>query len=338
MSVPPALPEPESAAPGAHSRVRWLADGLLLGIAAIWGSTFVVVKDATAGYPVLGFLLARFAVAALALAPFALLPMIRKRAWPKRSDWLWGLGAGLLFCGGYVTQTFALRLIDSGRTGFLTGLYVILVPLLALVVLRYPLTPRLLVATGLALAGMALLGYAPGGDLLGDLLALTCALCFAGQIIVVDRIPGHADGRFIALLQALVVVVVSAALLPVLAEARDCGTALCSALAPFAEALPTSVPPDTLGAAVYTGLLATALALPAQIWAQRIIPPSDAGMIFAMEAPFAVVFGILAFGEIITPVGALGSGLIFAAMLLTTLSRHTKRTVDAVEPLGAEAG
>ncbi|MCC7206688.1 MAG: DMT family transporter, partial [Anaerolineae bacterium] len=157
-------------------------------------------------------------------------------------------------------------------------------------------------------------------------------------IIVVDRIPGHADVRFIAMLQALVIVVVCAVLIPILAGVQGCDTPLCTALAPFAEPLPTSLPLNMLGAAAYTGILATALALPVQVWAQRILPPSDAGMIFAMESPFAVVFGILVLSETLTPVGALGSGLIFAAMLLTTLARTNKRPVEAAEPLRAEAG
>lgn len=327
------MPETHPHAP----RLRLAGDLALLAIAAIWGSTFVAVKDATATFSVLAFLLIRFSVAALALAPFALLPMIRTRRWPRACDWRWGIGAGLLFCGGYVFQTFALRLIDSGRAGFLTGLYVIMVPVLALVLLRYPLTPRVLLATILALIGIVLLGYAPGSDLLGDGLALLCALCYAGQILVVDRIPGGADWRFIALAQAGVVVAVCGALLPVLASVYGCEGGLCGALAPFAEAIPDAIPAVALGAAVYTGLLATALALPVQIWAQRTIPPGDAALIFAMEAPFAVVFGVIFLAEIVMPVAALGCGLIFAGMLITTLGKNEKRPAPAEPPAPAPA-
>lgn len=298
-------------------RARWLAGVALLSLAAIWGATFFMVKDATSSFPVLAFLVVRFAIAALALLPLAL--TAPRRANPPRGAWRWGVGAGLLFASGYVFQTFALRLIDSGRAGFLTGLYVIMVPFLALVLLRYSLSVRVLLGAVLALIGMALLGYAPGSDLVGDVLALLCALGFALHILVLEKMPRDADWRTMALLQSVVVMGVSAMLLPLLASAHGCDSALCLALEPFADPLPTSIPPIVWAVAAFTGLLATAFGLSVQVWAQRILPPSEAALIFALESPFSVVFGIVFRNEALTLVGLLGCVLIFAGTLVTTI-------------------
>src|SRR3954470_9781753 len=83
---------------------RWIADLALLGIAAIWGATFFMVKDATSTFPVMAFLAIRFSLASLALLPFVL----RLRRWPTSHEWRWGLVAGVAFFLGYLSQTFSL--------------------------------------------------------------------------------------------------------------------------------------------------------------------------------------------------------------------------------------
>src|SRR5215203_1472609 len=89
---------------------RWFADVSLLGIAAIWGATFFMVKDATSIFPVMSFLAIRFGLGSLALLPFVL----RVHRWPTPHEWRWGLIAGVAFFVGYLFQTFSLRLEDSG--------------------------------------------------------------------------------------------------------------------------------------------------------------------------------------------------------------------------------
>src|SRR5258708_23134779 len=143
-------------------RGRLGADLALLTVAGIWGATFFMVKDATSPFPVLAFLAIRFVLACAALVPF----VIRLGRWPRHAEWQWGLIAGVAFCAGYIFQTFSLRLVDSGRTGFITGLYVILVPLLALVFLKHPLHLRALIGAALAVFGLAFLFHVPPGEVL----------------------------------------------------------------------------------------------------------------------------------------------------------------------------
>jgi drug/metabolite transporter (DMT)-like permease len=288
-------------------RTRWIADISLLTIAAVWGATFFMVKDAISTFPVMAFLAIRFALASAVLIPL----VIRAKHKVTRTELKWGLIAGLLFCGGYVFQTFALGLIGSGRTGFITGLYVVMVPMLALALLRHKLTRRVILGTLLALIGLTLLSYAPGGDLFGDILAFLCALSYALQILAVEKFPKGADWRTMALIQA------------------GCVAVICTVLTPFFGPVPTTIPLNVLGVAAFTGIIASATALGVQVWAQRVLPPSDTALIFAMEAPFSALFGFLFKGErdIFAVNGLIGCALILAGMLVTALGGET-----SVEP------
>src|SRR5258708_11849712 len=278
-------------------RGRLGADVALLTVPGIWGDVFFMVKDAASAFPVLAFLAIRFVLACATLAPFVL----RLGRWPRRAEWQWGLIAGVAFCAGYIFQTFSLRLVDSGRTGFITGLYVILVPLLALVFLKHPLHLRALAGAALAVIGLALLSNAPGGNVVGDVLALLCALSFAAQIIAVEKFPRDADWRLMALIQSAFVAIIS------------------GAMSMFTETLPVSSPLFVLAVAAFPWLAATALGLGLQVWAQRRLPPSDAAIIFSMESPFSALFGFLFRGEMLAVKGLVGGGLILAVMLTTAL-------------------
>jgi len=321
-----------------EQRRNLLAAVALLMLAAIWGATFFMVKDATSGYPVLAFLSVRFAIASGALLPITLRSIRQTGHYPTRKEWRLGIGAGVLFCGGYIFQTFALRLIDSGRAGFITGLYVVLVPILALLLLRYRITRNVFFGMILAFLGMALLGYAPGGNLLGDGLAFACALSFAAHIIAVEKMPRTANWRFMALLQSATVMTLSFALLIGLAATRGCDAGLCKALSTVADPIPTSIPPIVWAVAAFTGLLATAAGLAIQVWAQRHLPPSNAALIFALESPFSLVFGVVFRSEVLTLMGVLGCAFIFAGTLVTNLGDSQKQTApSAVSETALEA-
>lgn len=290
---------------------------ILLGaVAAIWGATFFVIKDATATFSVLAFMTIRFAIASIALLPFVL----SLRRWPNVAELRWGVGAGVLFTFGYIFQTFALRLADSGRVGFITGLYVVLVPLLALVLLRYRLKLRIIIATALALGGLTLLSYAPGGSFAGDLLAFLCALSFAGQIVLVEKFPKHTDWRYMAILQTICVALFCALLLPLMSAIPQCRSELCVVLQPFSDQFPTDLPLKVLGVAAFTGLLASAFGLWVQIWAQKILPPSDAALIYALESPFAAIFGVMMLGERLTFGAIVGCVLLSLSMVVMTVA------------------
>src|SRR5579859_7678701 len=307
---------------------RLAADGALLFVAIIWGATFFMVKDATRDFPVLGFLALRFTLATLALLP----TLLQVRRWPRPAEWRWGMIAGGVLCLSYISQTFGLRVLGAGRTGFLTGLYVVIVPFLAVTLLRQQIVKRIWLGAGVALIGLALLSGAPGGDLLGDGLALMCALLYALQIIAVEQFPADSDPRLMTAIQLGVVAVGSAVLLPLLASVNGCPNPVCGLLKPFADPLPTSIPLPVLTTAAFTGLMASSVALLVQVWAQKILPPSEASLIYAMESPFSALFGVLFEGELLTAGALAGGALMLTGMLITALGSTKNPAVPAVTP------
>lgn len=300
----------------AKTRAHFTADAALLLVAAIWGATFFMVKEATVSFPVLGFLALRFLLVMVIMSPL----VIRLRRWPTRAELRWGLTVGVFLTLGYLGQTFAMRVIDAGRAGFITGLYVVMVPFLAWILLGHKITRRIWIGTITALVGLVLLGYAPGGDLVGDLLAVGCALAYALQILAVGKFPKGMDWRWLMVIQMGTVGVITLLLL--------------LGSVPFGQPLPTEIPPSVIFTALFTGLMASGFGLSVQIWAQKILTSSEAAIIYAMESPFAAFFGVVFRGEIVTLPAIVGGGLIITGVLVTTVGANS--STDEIPTLAPE--
>ncbi len=281
------------------SKRRLAADLALLLVTAIWGSTFVLVKDAVAQYPVLPFLALRFAVAAAALAPAAW----RARARLHPSDFWTGAVAGVLLFAGYAFQTFGLHETTAAKAGFITGLSVVLVPLFVAVLWRRLPSRAALLGTALATAGLALLSLNADWSIQrGDLLVLGCAFGFAGHITALGALSPGRDARILTLVQVVTVAALSGA-------ASLAGGGL--------PAAPTAV----WGAALFTGLAATALAFYIQTAAQQFTTAGHTALIFTAEPVFAALFGTLVAGERLAPRGWLGCAAILAGVILGALAQ-----------------
>ncbi|AKG53707.1 permease [Dehalogenimonas sp. WBC-2] len=277
-----------------------LAAAALMGIAAIWGSTFIVVQDAVSRMPVMDFLAVRFSVAALvmiAIRPQCLRGMTRLGLF--RSTML-GLALGL----AYITQTFGLQQTSAAVSGFITGMFVVFTPILSAVLLRKTISSRVWSAVVLATIGLALLslyGWSIGG---GELLTLLCALLFALHIVGLGAWSGQHDVYGLAVLQIAFVAVMS-----------------------LAATLPDglTMPPDTAAWAAVglTAIFATAAAFLIQTWAQSLISPSRTAIIITMEPVFAGLFAVLFAGEHLTVRIIFGAALVLAAMLLVELKQAT---------------
>lgn len=279
----------------------WQADLLLLLVTAIWGSTFPMVESATRSLHVFPFLALRFDLAAAVLAALVW-PRLRRA--PAAT---WGAGAlvGLFLFGGYALQTFGMSLNRSpAKTGFITGLSVVLVPVLSRVWLRRPVAAPAWAGVALSTAGLALMTLngrlAPHA---GDLLVLGCALAFALHVTAVARYAGAHDPAALAAIQV--------------------GT---SALAAHVSAALTGTwrPLATVDAAVWqavaiTGLLATALAFWLQNTLQPFTTPTHTALIFAAEPVWAAAFAWLLSGEALTGRAYLGGALIVLGMILAEL-------------------
>src|ERR687897_2780986 len=140
----------------------------LIVVTAVWGVTFVQVKDAVAIYPLFAFLAVRFAIASLTLAVPAG-PRLRTLG---RSGWRAGVGLGLLLALGYALQTAGLERTTVSSTGFITGLYVVFTPLLGLLLFRTRVGRAVWLGVALAVAGLGLLSGVGAGDPARDLLVL----------------------------------------------------------------------------------------------------------------------------------------------------------------------
>lgn len=268
---------------------------MLLTVAFVWGATFVFVKSALTEIGPFAFLAGRFWLAFIVLA----VPFFARLRQGGRPLWGAGAGLGLVLWAAYAFQTVGLRTTTATRAGFITGLFVVLVPLLSAFVLRRMPTLVVWGAALLAVLGLALLSLpldpalAPGNGLM-----LLCALMVAIHILLVDRQARCHD--------------------PLALSTVQIGTvALLSGLAALvAEPLPAHLSPGVWGAILFTALPATALALLLQVVGQRRTPPHEAALLLTLEPVFAALTAFLFLGERLGARGLAGCGLILAAMLL----------------------
>ena len=300
--------------PATASR-RILADISLLSVAFIWGLTFVMVQDAVRTYPVFAFLSARFILAFLAMLPIALLLRKRTAGWgaatPLRNQIGAGALIGVILFAGYGFQTAGLQFTTPAKAGFITGLSVVMVPLLGVILLRERPHPAVWAGVGLATAGLAFLSLVgvnlDEGVNPGDVLVFFCALSFAAHIFVTGRFSHRMNPLALTMTQILTVAL------------------LASVTSHFFEP-PTPLFPrgQPLFAAVFTGILATAIAFGVQTVAQRFTTSTHTALIFATEPVFAALASFALIGERLGPPQLLGGALILAGMLTAELGPGLK--------------
>lgn len=283
--------------PGGSARLRLAADLSLLAVAAVWGLTFSLGKMVLAALPPFTYLAARFTIGAVLLVAVA---PARRAALPAR-PWIQAAAVGVVFFLGYGLQTVGLRLTTASKAAFITGLSVVLVPVIASVWLRR--RPRGWVWAGIAsaTAGLALLTLDdPMGATLGDLLVLGCAVCFALHIVLVGRLAPALDPLAFAAAQ-----VVSVAALSTLAASVE---------RPLRALV--AAPPGIWGILLFMAVAATVGALVIQNWAQRFTSPSHTGLMFTFEPVAAAVAAHLLLGEVLRGRQALGALLILIGIVV----------------------
>jgi drug/metabolite transporter (DMT)-like permease len=288
---------------------RTRANALLLFAGAIWGMGFVAQSTAMDHIGPLTFVAVRFAIATLVLIPFAYVETQSKvRNETDAPVDLRVLGRfaliGVAMFAGMATQQVGLLTTTVSNSGFLTGLYVVFTPLVAVLLFRDHVHPVVWPGASLALLGIFLLS---GGDLaalvIGDLLTMVGAVCWAVQAVLIAR-HVNASGRPLLLAATqFATVCVLAVVGVVIAGERSSVDALMQAA------------PQLL----YTGIIAGALAFTLQIVGQRYTSASQAVIFLSSEAPFAALFGALVLGERLGILGVFGCAAILASMLLVEL-------------------
>ncbi|RJO61647.1 MAG: DMT family transporter [Dehalococcoidia bacterium] len=266
----------------------------LLAITAVWGSTFLVVQDAVERMPVMDFLAVRFTAATLvmlAIRPTCLRGM-------SRAGFMRAAGLGVMLGMGYITQTYGLKYTSASVSGFITGMFVVLTPVMSWVLFRRGANRNTIIAVVLATVGLGLISLNGWSVGVGELLTLVCALFFALQIVGLGEWSAKYDTYSFAVVQIGVVAVIS------LAIAVPGGIAL---------------PPDgsVWGAVALTAVLATAAGFLVQTWAQSLVSPTRVAVVMTMELVFAGLFGVFIGGNQLTPRILGGAACVLAAMFIS---------------------
>lgn len=282
-------------------RTTLLATLALLAMTATWGSTFYLIKDLLDRVPTLDFLALRFAIAGAAMLLVAPRALTRLSSTSRRR----AMVLGGLYGVAQILQTAGLAHTAASVSGFVTGLYVVFTPLLAALLLRTRTTPLTWIAVSVAATGLGVLtldGLSVG---YGEAITLVASVLYALHIVALGAWskPGEALGM--AILQVLVIAVV-------------CGVAT----APDGLVLPDRAT-DWLSL-IYMALVAGALALVAQTWAQAHLSPTRSAIVMSMEPVFAAFFAVLLGGESVTLRMLLGGALVLGAMLLAEAGPRRK--------------
>jgi drug/metabolite transporter (DMT)-like permease len=273
-----------------------IASVALVGVTAVWGYTFLVVQDAIARMPVMDFLAWRFLVASVVM--IALRPTCLRNV--TRREVLRGIGLGTILGLGYITQTYGLRYTSAATSGFITGMFVVLTPVMSWILLRRKTSRNIWMVIALATVGLALLSLNGWSVGIGELLTLGCAIFFAIHIVGLGEWSSQYEPYAFSLLQIGAVAAIS----------------LIAAI-PEGIALPPN--PGVWGVVGITGVLATAVAFFVQTWAQSLVSATRAAVVMTMEPVFAGLFAVVIGGNRLTLRTLAGAACILAAMFIINL-------------------
>jgi drug/metabolite transporter (DMT)-like permease len=299
---------------------RLLADGILLFVAFIWGATFVLVQQAISFLEPFTFNAIRFSIAAIILMIGFFIYKREQLSAINIKFLLAGLFIGMSLFLGYALQTMGLLYTTSSKAGFITGLSVVLVPLLSLLILKQ--RPRSIAITGSIIAAFGLFMLTVGDTFslnIGDLLVLGCAFAFAMHIIL----TGKYTNKFPTLLLTI---------------GQILGVAIFSSLCAFlfedwqkAFHVQTLVQKEVLIALLVTSILATAFAFFAQTKLQQYTTPTRVALIFATEPVFAAITAYFWANERLGWIAVAGCAFIFIGMILSEWPSKKKRVMTSIQ-------
>ncbi len=274
----------------------------------IWGSAFIAQSVGMEKIGPFTFQTFRNALAILFLIPMATVFDLGKcrvedslRKWKNPRLWKAGLICGLgLFCAASLQQ-LGLQYTDAGKAGFLTAMYIVVVPLLGFFVGRKP-PKTVLLSVALAVTGLYLLSAVGVTEInKGDILLIGCAMGYAVQILSVDLLGDGLDGIRLNCVQVIVTFVLSAVMMF------------------LTETFAISDVMHSMGAIAYAGILSTGIAFSLQIVGQKDLAPTPAAIIMSMESVVAVICGTLILKETMTIWELSGCGLMFIAVIISQL-------------------
>jgi len=277
------------------------ADLSLIFVVIIWGTTFPLMKIALGNVKPFYFISLRFITA------FIILTLILNKRLKKINWRTFKIGSflGLWLFFGFAFQIYGLQFTTASRSGFITGLSVIIVPILSIFILKDKPTLSSWLGVLLALTGMYFLtGFTEAGFNIGDLLTFFCAVSIALQIVFLSKYIIKEDPLVITWLQITTVMVL--------------GTIIS-----FFESASGTLTINNYAVIIYTGIFATALAIFVQSRAQQFTTSTHAGLIFSLEPVFGAIFSFLILNERLSTMGMIGAVLIFSGIILSEIGNKT---------------
>ncbi|WP_022868242.1 DMT family transporter [Schaalia vaccimaxillae] len=268
----------------------------LTTVTAVWGSTFFLTKNLLEDLQPLDFLAVRFTIAALA----GCILFGQRISKVKRRTWARGLTAGLIYFAAQFLQTIGLTTTDASISGFITGMYVVLTPVVGFLLFSNRQPARTWIAVIIATSGLMVLSLNGLSYGTGETLTLGGALLYAFHIVVLGQWAERDDPLALATIQLISIAVLASI-----------------AAVPGGYSIPTT--PANWMSLLYMALIAALAALVIQTWAQSRIPAASAAIIMTTEPAFASFFAIAFGGERLTARLIIGGILMIAAMLITEL-------------------
>jgi len=276
-----------------------LAPWALLSVAMAWGWSFLIMKDAIERQSVSNFLFTRFAVATVVM--LLIRPQVIKLI--DRDLLLRAGSAGVFLGAGYIFQTLGLERTGVAITGFVTGLYIVLTPFFAALILRQRVTAFTWSCIAMGTIGLGLLSIRGWSIGFGELLTFISAILFALHIIALSKWSPGRDAYAMTVVQL----------------------GMCALLAGIASIPGGYAPPpdaDVWGVVIFTAVFATAIAFIIQTWSQAHMSPIKVAVILTMEVVFAAAFAIILGGETLTLQSSIGGVLVVTAMYLIVIKEE----------------
>ncbi|MBK7378324.1 MAG: DMT family transporter [Ignavibacteriales bacterium] len=290
---------------------KYYGEGALLLNTLIWGGTFAIVKNAFNDVSPLLFLSLRFIIATLLFLPFVYKHLLKV----DKKTILAGVVLGVFYFSGFATQTLGLNITTATKSGFITGTFVIFIPLLQLIIERRKPKWFNIVSVLLVLIGLVMLASKGdnaidfiqqlGTDFnFGDILTLLCAILFAFQVVYVDIFTKRYNYLPMVFVQLLI---------------TGLGGLVFSFIFSISEleALRFDLNSSVIASLIYTAIFASIIATIIQLKFQKIVSPTKAGIIFSIEPIFAAVFAFFLLSEKISNFGLIGCAIIFIGLVLS---------------------
>jgi drug/metabolite transporter (DMT)-like permease len=274
----------------------------MLATAAVWGGSFVLMKDAIVQQDVYSFLSTRFILAALLMIAYR--PTVFRGLSSRFIKQ--GVLAGVLLSGGYIFQTLGLAKTTVSNTGFITGMYLVFTPLISLIILKRKVLLVQWFAVAIAMIGLILISYNGISIGTGEILVLISAIAFGAHFVALGEWSNGKNTYALTLIQILTVSAIAT---------------VCAFINSF------EVPPSASvwQAIAFTAVFATFLAFLVQTKAQSVMSATVASVLLAMETPFAVVLGVLILNDPLTLRIIVGGSLVMIAMGVVIWSDKEKK-------------